>query len=87
MATAALTANIDKLKELMIDVFLIDPREFRMDLRRDEVETWDSLGVVSLAVGVQETFGYHLTQDEAISIKSIRDLVTILEARGISFGE
>lgn len=80
-------SNTDKLKELVAEVFLIDPSEFRVDLKRQQIETWDSLGIVSLAVGVQETFGYHLSQDEAIGITGIVDLVRILEARGISFDE
>lgn len=79
--------NTEKLKELVTDVFLIDPREFHLDLKREQIETWDSLGVVSLAVGVQETFGYHFRQDEAIRITSIRDVIATLEARGISFNE
>jgi acyl carrier protein len=77
--------NFEKLKNLVIDVFLIDPGEFRLELRRDQVDTWDSLGVVSLAVGVQETFGYHLTQDEALSVKSVGDVAQILSQHGISF--
>ncbi len=85
MAAATLTANTGKLKDLLIDVFLIDPQEFHLDLKREQIETWDSLGIVSLAVGVQETFGYHLTQDEAIGITGVRELIAILEARGISF--
>jgi acyl carrier protein len=77
--------NREKLRRLVMDVFLLDPSEFRFDLRRDEVPTWDSLGVVSLAVGVQETFGYHFTPEEATGIKSIQDIVDLLSARGIRF--
>lgn len=79
--------NREKLKDLAVDVFLIDPAEFRLDLKREEIETWDSLGVVSLAVGVQETFGHHFTQEEAMGITGIPDIVRILEARGIRFDE
>ena len=86
MAAANLTmTNLEKLKNLVIDVFLIDPSEFRLDLRRDQVDTWDSLGVVSLAVGVQETFGYHFTQDEALSVTSVSDVAGILSRHGITF--
>jgi acyl carrier protein len=77
--------NREKLRRLVMDVFLLDPSEFRFDLRREEVLTWDSLGVVSLAVGVQETFGYHFTPEEATGIKSIQDIVDLLTARGIRF--
>jgi len=77
--------NLEKLKDLVVEVFLIDPSDFHLSLRRDQVDTWDSLGIVSLAVGVQETFGYHLTQDEALGISGVGDVIRILESRGIPF--
>jgi len=77
--------NREKLRRLVLDVFLLDPSEFRFDLRREEVQTWDSLGVVSLAVGVQETFGYHFTPEEATGIRGIQDIIDLLNARGIRF--
>jgi acyl carrier protein len=77
--------NREKLRRLVLDVFLLDPSEFRFDLRREEVQTWDSLGVVSLAVGVQETFGYHFTPEEATGIRGIQDVIDLLTARGIRF--
>lgn len=77
--------NREKLKDLLVDVFLLTPEEFRFDLVREEVETWDSLGVVSMAVGVQETFGYHMKPEEAVGIRGIPDLIALLESRGIAF--
>ncbi len=77
----------EKLRELLLDVFLLDESEFRFDLRREEVETWDSLGVVSMAVGVDETFGYHFTPEEAIRIQGVADILSILESKGIDFGD
>jgi acyl carrier protein len=77
--------NRDKLKELFMEVFLISSSEFRFDLKREEVDTWDSLGVVSLAVGIEETFGYHLAQDEALAIRGVGDIMQVLESKGISF--
>lgn len=78
-------SNREKLKNLILDVFLLNPTEFRFDLMRDEVDTWDSLGVVSLAVGVHETFGYHMTPDEATSLKGVGDVISVLQAKGIDF--
>jgi len=77
--------NREKLKKLVEDVFLLLPGEFRFDLRREEVETWDSFGVVSLAVGIQEVFGHHLTPAEAGGIKSIGDVIDILSTKGFNF--
>ena len=77
--------NKEKLQKLIQDVFLLDPAEFRFDLKREEVETWDSFGVVSMAVGVQEAFGYHFTPEEATGISGVEDIVKILSSKGISF--
>lgn len=77
--------NREKLKDLFVDVFLIEPSEFRFDLTREEVKTWDSLGVVSMAVGIQETFGYHMRPEEAVAIKGVGDIIKVLESKGILF--
>ena len=79
--------NRDKLKQLVIDVFILSESQFNFELKRDEVPNWDSLGTISLAVGVQETFGYHFTPDEAIGISSVRELIITLESKGVSFSE
>jgi acyl carrier protein len=78
-------SNREKLKSLVVDVFLLDPAEFRYDLKQEEVPTWDSLGVVSLAVGVHQTFGYHFTPEEAVGIRGVEDVITLLSTKGISF--
>lgn len=77
--------NNEKLQKLIEDVFLLDASEFRFDLTRSEVETWDSFGVVSMAVGVQQTFGYHFTPEEAVSIQGVQDIIRILTGKGIAF--
>lgn len=66
-----------------MDVFLLEDGELSHDLRRADLDTWDSLGTVSLAVGVEEVFGYHMTPDEATRLESVGDLVLLLRAKGI----
>jgi acyl carrier protein len=78
---------MEKLQRVIVDVFLLSPEEFRLDLTRQEVDTWDSLGVVSLAVGIQEAFGYHFTPDEATSLNSVQDIVDLLRAKGIELND
>ncbi len=77
--------NREKLKSLLVDVFLLEPAEFRFDMTREEVPTWDSLGVVSMAVGIHQTFGYHFTPEEALAIQGVPDIMKLLETKGISF--
>ena len=79
--------NHQKLRELLMDVFLIDESEYSLEMSQENVDTWDSLGLVSMAVGVEETFGYHFSQEEALSIKKVQDIVDTLTTKGISFDE
>jgi acyl carrier protein len=78
-------SNLAKLQGLVEDVLLLEPEEYSLDLRREDVNTWDSLAVVSLAVGIQETFGCHPTPDEATAIQGVRDILQLLESKGIAF--
>jgi acyl carrier protein len=82
---SASTTSREKLRQLLLDAFLLDSSEFRWDLTRADVDTWDSLGTVSLAVGVQDVFGYHLTPAEATEIRSVGDLIALLKSRGFVF--
>ena len=70
-----------------MDIFILSEVDFRFDLKREEIMTWDSLGTVSMAVGVQETFGYHLTPEEAMAVAGVKDIIRILESKGISFSD
>lgn len=79
--------NREKLQDLLQDILLLDPSEFRFDLRREEVETWDSMSVVAIAVGVDETFGYHMSPEEAMRVAGVADIIGILEGKGIAFAE
>lgn len=79
--------NYQKLRDLLTDVLLLTDQEFSIDLRREQVETWDSLAIVAIAAGIDEAFGYHLTSDEAVSLTGVRDMVKILEREGIRFDE
>jgi len=77
--------NHDKLAELLIDIFLLEPEEFNFDLTKQEIDTWDSLGTVAMAVGIQEEFEYHFTPDEANGLSSVREIIELLDSKGIHF--
>lgn len=79
--------NRDKLKQLMMDVFMLSEDEFSFELKRADINTWDSLGVVSLAVGVQETFGYHFRPEQILALQSVADIMKVLSENGVSFDE
>jgi acyl carrier protein len=79
--------NRDKLKRLIMDTFLLEEHEFSFDLRREQVESWDSLGVVAIGVGIKDTFGYHPTAKEATALAGVPDIIALLEQKGFSFAD
>jgi acyl carrier protein len=85
MDSPVLTENQEKLRSLMLEVLLLTDEEFSFDLKRSECQTWDSLAVVAIAAGVEETFGYHLKPEEAIGLTGVADIVRVLESNGVSF--
>lgn len=80
-------SNREKLRELIMDVLLLDDSEFSFEMGREDVQTWDSLAVVAISVGVDETFGYHFSPEEAMGIRGVPDIIEKLESQGISFAE
>jgi len=79
--------DTEKLKDLLTDVFLLEENEFSFNLSREQLNTWDSLGTVAMAVGIQDVFGYHMTPDEAMSINQVLDIVDILKEKGVAFND
>lgn len=80
-------SNRDKLRRLLLDVFLLSEADFHWDLTREQVPTWDSLGTVSLIVGLQQTFGCQLAQEEALGIRGVPDVLRVLAAKGVALDD
>ena len=38
-----------------------------------------------MAVGIQETFGYHLKPEQATAIASVSDIIQVLTENGVHF--
>lgn len=76
--------NLEKLQDLLEDVLLLEDGQFSRDLTRDGLETWDSMATVAVAIGVEEVFGHHPTEEEAIGLASVADIITFLQARGVA---
>jgi acyl carrier protein len=49
---------------------------------RDAIPAWDSLGVLTLMVGLDERFDITVTGDEVASMKSVDDILAVLRRHG-----
>ena len=82
-----MSPNDVKLRNLLVDVILIDDDQYRDDYGPDEIASWDSVGMVEIAVAIEKRFGYPLSPDEMVSLRSIGDIKKVLRSQGIDFGE
>lgn len=78
-------SNHEKLQELMEDILLLDDGAYSLDLHRDQVESWDSMATVAIAIGIEEVFNHHPLEEEAIGLESVGHIIAFLEQKGVRF--
>jgi acyl carrier protein len=52
------------------------------DTLREAIRAWDSLGVLVLMVGLDERFDLSISPDEVGAMKSVDDILAVLERHG-----
>ena len=64
------------------DLFEMPVDEITLDTARDDVETWDSLGVLNLMAGLDEEFEILLEDEDLQAIKKVGDILEVLRSHG-----
>jgi acyl carrier protein len=72
------------LQCLLVDVFGMDEKLYRDEHGPDQIDGWDSLATVSMAVGLHETFGHHMSPQDVAKIKTIGDIKAWLREQGVA---
>ena len=49
--------NTEKYKKTFIESLSIDSKNFKEDLKYNDIPEWDSIGHMTLISGLEETFG------------------------------
>ena len=52
---------------------------FNLDLRIEDIEGWDSLVHIQIILALEEEFNIKLTTQQITQIKSLKDIMDILE--------
>lgn len=72
---------LNELREIMIDVFDVDDLDVTPATTAEDVEEWDSLSHVRLVVAVERKFKIKFKNSEIEALKSVGDLVNLIEAK------
>lgn len=63
------------------DIFEIPVGKIRPETKREEIEAWDSLGVLTLIARLDEDYQILLTEEEIQQLKSVEDILDLLRKR------
>jgi acyl carrier protein len=65
------------------DIFETPTEKIRPETKRDEIEAWDSLGILTLMARLDEDFQVLLTEEEIQQLRSVKDILNLLRKRDV----
>ncbi len=68
--------------EWIAKLFEEKPERVTLDTVRDDIPAWDSLGVLTLMADLDSQLGIQLSDDEVQGMKSVKDILDILQRNG-----
>jgi acyl carrier protein len=70
-----------RLNELFREMFADDSIELKPETTADDIEEWDSFNHLQIIVAVETRFGIKMSTAEIESLKSVGDLVKIIQSK------
>jgi acyl carrier protein len=85
MGESAMARTVEKqqLFGWLAGAFQMDAAEITMERTRDSIETWDSMGTLLLIAELDDKLHVTLSEDELKGLRSIRDIVDLLQRKEI----
>lgn len=71
----------ERVREIVAAAFEVDAGELDADSNSDTVPGWDSLGHLKLILALEDELGTLIEAEDVVRMLSIREILTILEAR------
>lgn len=68
----------DRVKRVCCKVFLIDMRDLTLDTQPEDIDRWDSLGQMNLALELEDEFNVRLEIDDTMELTSIKAIIEVI---------
>ena len=69
-----------KLSDILVDMFEIDPADIRMEAQLNEELDLDSIDAIDMVVKLQEMTGRRVAEDALKQVRTVGDVVDLVEA-------
>ncbi len=66
--------------EILEKILLIDRSSITPDLRREDIEDWDSMTHLVLISDIEEEFGVSFSDEQIAEVMSVADLITLISS-------
>lgn len=77
--------NINKLKQIIANVFEVNIEDVNETSSQDTLDNWDSIHQLNLVFALEEAFNIQLTDEDAVQLLSFELIKIVLEEKGIQF--
>ena len=74
-------STLEQVRQLVSDVFAVPSGEVHENSSSETIKGWDSMQHLNLVLAVEEKFNVQFTPEEMEQMRSVRQIVTIVEAR------
>ena len=81
-----MTKATDEILAWVAEIFETPLEKIRPETKREEIEAWDSLGILTLIARMDEDFHILLTDEEIQRLRSVGDIVDFLNQRDANPG-
>ncbi len=72
---------LEEIREIIVAQMGCDPSDVNEDTNITDDIGCDSLDVVEMLMAVEEKYGFELDNDEAIGIKTVGEVVALIESK------
>lgn len=73
--------NLDKLQDLMRDVFDDDNLLITPDTKADDIDDWDSLTHISLIVAIEKQFSIKFSHGEIQNLNNVGEFLNLVNSK------
>ncbi|MGX7111762.1 acyl carrier protein [Gemella cuniculi] len=71
----------EEVKEIIVKYIKIDPEKITLESKLNEDLDADSIDIADVVMDIEEKYGFEFSDEDAESIKEIKDLVKVIEER------
>lgn len=73
---------MNQLLLILAQTLNVSETDLTLETTAEDLETWDSLAIINLAVAIEGEFGISLTAENVEALVSVRSIVDVLESHG-----